>query len=277
MKMSRQAASLFLLLALVAHAAYYHSIKQLGRTPPGVVKPELLISLPVAAQLLFSAGDRYLAANILGFRVLVAETSRMGRAEYAVQARLQRDISLLNPAHEDNYYVAAAILPWNDELDAAQTILKRAIEKRSFDWQPNFYYAFSEFHFRKNPGEAARWLLMAVPRARDQQDQWALQNLAARWVERGYGAGEAARLVDAIAENASQGNFRKYLQKRAQRLRDFELLHNAVTSFAARFGHRPQVLDDLVRAGVLKVLPSDPLRQGYELDAGGEPVLKGQH
>ena len=45
-------------------------------------------------------------------------------------------MSWLNPAHEDNYYVATATLPWNGQVDAAQMILRRATLARQKDSQP---------------------------------------------------------------------------------------------------------------------------------------------
>jgi hypothetical protein len=187
--------------------------------------------LPRFAQVLMAGGDRYLAANLAGFRVLVADTGRMNAEDYAVQAKLQRDIAWFNPAHEDNYYIAAAILPWNGQLDAAQYVLRRASEARTFDWYPLFQYGFLFYHFRKDPATGAQWLLQGVPRVTNQQDEWALQNLAAIWIEKGYQTANAATMVDAMAANSPPGAFRNYLQVRARRLRDLAALQDAATLF----------------------------------------------
>ncbi|MBK7018008.1 MAG: hypothetical protein IPH39_21270 [Sulfuritalea sp.] len=62
-----------------------------------------------------------------------------------------------------------------------------------------FHYGFNRYHFERNPAAGAAALLEAVPRAQDQQDRWALENLAAKWIERGYRSAEAARLVEGMA------------------------------------------------------------------------------
>jgi hypothetical protein len=124
-----------------------------------------------------------------------------------VQGRLQRDIAWFNPAHEDNYYIAAAILPWNGQLDAAQYVLRQASEARTFDWYPLFQYGFLFYHFRKDPATGAQWLLQAVPRVKIQQDEWALQNVAALWIEKGYQTANAAGMVEAMAAGLSAGGF----------------------------------------------------------------------
>ncbi|MBK7018009.1 MAG: hypothetical protein IPH39_21275 [Sulfuritalea sp.] len=54
------------------------------------VSRELAVRLPLAAQVMLAGGDRYLAANMLGIRVLVVETFRMSPQEFDIQARLQR-------------------------------------------------------------------------------------------------------------------------------------------------------------------------------------------
>lgn len=234
---------------------------------------ELAVRIPLIFQILTAAGDRYLAANLTGFRILVSEAYRMGPAELALQARLQKDVSWLNPAHEDNYYIAAAILSVPDLIPTAQYILRRAADARPNDWQPLFYYGFNRYQFERDPKGGAQALLEAIPRMRDEGESWTMQNLAARWIERGYSPGDAARIVGGMAENASPGRFKRYLSVRAQRLRDLAMLKDAVTRFRESRGQVPTTLDDLVKGGFIERIPQDPFRRGYTLDAKGEPVF----
>lgn len=234
---------------------------------------ELAVRIPLVFQVLTAAGDRYLAANLAGFRILVSEAYRMGPAELALQARLQRDVSWLNPAHEDNYYIAAAILSTPELVPDAQYILRRAADARPTDWQPLFYYGFNRYFFEKNPVAGAQALLEAVPRMMDEGESWTMQNLAARWVERGYSAVDAARIVGGMAEAANPGRFKRYLGHRAQRLRDLAALKEATQKFRQLRGVAPQKLEELVAEGFIDRIPDDPFRRGYTLDAQGEPVF----
>lgn len=262
-----------MLVGVLSAVVYGTAAQRLAKLPRETARPELLIALPRFAQVLMAGGDRYLAANLAGFRVLVADTGRMGADDYAVQAKLQRDIAWFNPAHEDNYYIAAAILPWNGEVDAAQYVLRKASDARSFDWYPLFHYGFLFYHFRKDPATGAQWLLKAIPRVKDQQDQWALQNAAALWIEKGYQTASAAVLVDAMAANSPPGAFRNYLKMRAKRLQDLATLQDAVRRFRERFGKDVEKLDDLVGSGLIAEIPADPLGFGYSLDARGLPTF----
>jgi hypothetical protein len=198
----------------------------------------------------------------------------MSKEDYAIQAGLQRDISWLNPAHEDNYYIAAAILPWGGQLEATQVVLQRAADARPFDYLPLFHLGFNHYHFYRNPAKGAEILLSAVPRTKDQQDQWALQNVAALWIERGYRLGDAAGRVEAMANAAPPGGFRKYLMVRASRLRDLDRLRSLARQYEQQYGHHLVRLDDLVRRGLLERIPPDPLGVGFGVDAKGEPVFR---
>lgn len=263
-----------LLLLFLAMSAYALATQMLRSAPRSTLQPEMLVSLPRFAQVLLAGGDRHLAANLAGFRVLVASTERMRAEDFAVQATLQKDIAWLNPAHEDNYYIAAAILPWNDHVSEAQEVLRRAGERRTFDWQPLFYLGFGYYHFLNDPAAGAAQLLEGAKRATEQQDEWALQNLAARWLERGYDAGTAAGLVQAMADGAPAGAFRHYLQVRAARLALLARLREAVKTYRERRGTNPASLNDLVTAGLFTELPIDPLGAGFVLDSTGWPVIK---
>lgn len=234
---------------------------------------ELSVRLPLAFQVITAGGDRHLAANLAGFRVLVADVFRMTGDDMAIQAQLQRDVSWLNPAHEDNYYIAAAILSQPEWIPDAQYVLRRAADARPNDWQPLFYYGFNRYYFEKDPIAGAQALLEAVPRITEQQDSWTMQNLAARWLERGYSASDAARLVDGMAENATPGPFQRYLKSRAQRLRDLAMLKELATRYRDKHKRGLASLNDLVGDGLIERIPDDPLKVGYVLDENGEPAF----
>ena len=261
------------ILLLAAALAFISSVSFGPREPIHERAREMAVRIPLMFQVLSAAGDRYLAANLAGFRILVSEAYRMGPAELALQAQLQKDVSWLNPAHEDNYYIAAAILSVPELLPAAQYVLRRAADARPRDWQPLFYYGFNRYHFEKDAVAGAQALLEAVPRMRDEGESWTMQNLAARWVERGYSAADAARIVGGMADNANPGRFKRYLGNRAQRLRDLAMLRDAAATFRDRHGRSPARLEELVSAGIIARIPEDPFRRGYILDAQGEPAF----
>jgi hypothetical protein len=85
--------------------------------------------------------------------------------------------------------------------------LRKASDARTFDWYPLFHYGFLFYHFHKDPATGAKWLLKAVPRVTNQQDEWALQQTAAAWIEKGYQTANAAGMVAAMAEKLATRRF----------------------------------------------------------------------
>jgi hypothetical protein len=237
------------------------------------VSAEIQVALPLFVQVVMAGGDRFLAANFGAIRALVTETVKMQPDEYKILAKVQEDASWLNPAHEDNYYIASAILPWSDQVDAAQTVLRRASLARPFDYQPAFYYAFNLIHFRNDAGSASAWLRAAAAKLPDDEERLIMENYAASWLDRADDLGMAIAVVESMAQQARRKDFRNYLLQRAQRLRDLQSLRKAASIFRENTGQSLKSLDQLLTSGVVSVLPVDPFGVGYSVDAGGIPIF----
>lgn len=244
---------------------------------PGIkraqMNAEIAISLPVFVQVVMAGGDRNLAASWAVIRALVTETSKMGPEDFRVLALVQQDASWLNPAHEDNYYIATAILPWEGQVEPAQTILRRATLARFYDYQPAFYYAFNLVHFMGDYLAASEWLLLAAPKLPKPDERVLLENFAARWLDRTQDVDLAARIVEALAKQAKRKDFADYLRVRAQRLRDLGVLRRAAIVYSDRHGKPLVELSELVSAGLVAKLPVDPFGFGFGIDPNGVPVL----
>lgn len=235
--------------------------------------PEIQVVLPLFVQVGMAAGDRYLAANGAAVRALITTTAYMGPAEYEILAALQEGASWLNPSHEDNYYTASAILPWNGQLDTAQTILRRASLARPYDFQPAFMYAFHLLYFKHQPDEAAAWLRMSAERLHDENERLIMLNYAARWMDKSRDIDNAIAVISAMAKQARRADFRVYLEQRVERLNNLKLLRTNAEEFERRFGHSLQRPDELVSSGLLKQLPKDPFGFGYGMGRDGQIML----
>lgn len=262
------------LAALLFAAIFVGAGERLKSVPRQNVALELQVALPLFVQVFMTAGDRYLAADLATIRALVVATDKMRPEDYRILAKVQKDASWLNPAHEDNYYIAAAILPWNGELDAAQTILARATKARYFDYQPAFYYAFNLLHFKGDAVGASEWIREAAEKLPDDDVRLLMQNLAARWMDRSQDVDLAIRIVEAMAQQAKRKDFRAYLEQRVARLRTLKQLRVAAEAFRQRFDHPLVKLSDLVDAGLVATIPSDPFGFGFDVDAQGRIALR---
>ena len=264
----------WMLLVLVLAAVFIATVESLKSRPRQTVSVEIQVALPLFVQVLMALGDRNLAADFATIRALVVVTEKMSPEEYKVLGKVQADASWLNPAHEDNYYIAAYILPSAGELEAAQTVLARASHARFFDYQPAFLYAFNLMHFKGDHVGAAAWLREAALKLPDDDNRLIMQNLAARWMDKAADINMAITVVDAMAKQAKRKDFRAYLEQRVERLRSLKSLRAAAAVFRERHDRAPVRLDELVGSGLLPALPKDPIGFGFEIDPTGQIILR---
>jgi hypothetical protein len=262
------------LAMLLAATVFVATAQRLKSAPRQNVSIEIQVALPLFVQVFMTMGDRYLAANVAAIRALVVAPDRMQADEFKILAKVQKDVSWLNPGHEDNYYIAFAILPQYGELEAAQTILARATRARHFDYQPAFFYGFNQWHYKRDPAGAAAWMREAAKHLPDPDQQLTMQNLAARWVDRAQDTELAIRVVEALAREARRKDFRAYLETRVVRLRQLHQLRTAAMTYRERFGRPVSTLQELVDSGILPALPQDPFGFGFGFDPQGEIVLR---
>lgn len=235
---------------------------------------DMQTALPRFVQVALAGGDRYLAANIGVVRALtVSESSLKTRSAYQVQGVIQDDASWLNPGHEDNYYVAAAILPWNGQFAAGDRVLGRAMVGRPYDFLPPFFRGFNHYYFRRDPLRGAAYLKVAAQRA-DEDNRQAFETIAARWSERGSGPEDALRILKGMRATTRSDGVKRYLDQRIANLDQLMVLREAATNLRKRTGKPLERLTDLIRPGGVTRLPANPQGQQFTLDADGMPILK---
>lgn len=241
--------------------------------PRDRVEAEFKIDLPLPAQILLAGGDRYLAATLGTIRVLVADTQKMTPEEFVLQGKIQSDVAWLNPANEDNVYIAAAILPWNGQLEASQVVLRRASDARPFDWQPPFYVAFNHYFFLKDPIEGAKWLQRAAEHSRFEDEKLEFQQIAALWAAKAPDLNMAIRLHRELIQSTKHREFAVFLEKRLRRLENLLSLDAAQSKFVAMNMRSATTLEELIVGGFLATIPVDPFGSPYMFDDEGRAAV----
>ena len=253
-----------LLLLLSALVAVYTSSKvaTLARAP---VNEGISHVMPGEINVLLMAGDRYLAANLLVFRSIVSIGE--GSVHFQDKAQIQIQAAVLNARHEDNYYQAAASLPWNGFVEPAQYILANAREARTLDPWPSFFEGFNEYYFNKNNLRAAEIILVSAKRSTG-NDRLLFNDLAAKWVSAGVNYQLALGMVEELQKNTKSAVTKKRLANRVMRLKNLLYLQAAVDSFLQRSNQPAVTLDDLVNSGDIPNIPSDPWGKIYTVSNG---------
>ena len=261
-------------MALILAGVFVTAAQRLKSVPRQTVTVEMQVALPLFVQVFMAMGDRYLAANLAAIRALVVATEKMKPDEFKILAKVQEDVSWLNPAHEDNYYIAFAILSQFGELDAAQIILERAGRKRFFDYQPSFFYGFNQWYYKHDPAGAATFMRAAAEKLPDPDQRLTMQNMAARWIDKADDTELAIRVVEAMAKEVERKDFRAYLEQRVVRLRQLLQIRTAAAIYRERYGRPVSTLQELVDSGTLPALPQDPFGFGFGFDQQGRIVLR---
>lgn len=260
------------LAALLAVGLYAASVAQLSPLPRPQQPDVLRVRLPLLLQVLQAGGDRYLAADLNVIRSATVGGGVTDSETYRIQAAIQRDAARLNPLHEDNYYIAAAIVPWQGYVAEAQEILRLASNARSWDMMPPFFYAFNAAYFEHEYEKAGQWAEQAAQRAGG-SNATALRAMAAKWYERGDDPQQAIEMIERIKLLSQDAKVLPLLDARIQRLRGLKTLRAAAQAYRQQTGKPAMQLQDLVDAGVLADIPADPLKIGYLIDGAGTPQL----
>lgn len=258
-----------MLLAIIGYGFISYFLDRLPRKND---QDLLTIRVPPKLQIILAGGDRYLAANLAAYRAVVVGNGQLDPKTYEILANVQKDASLLNPAHEDNYYLAQAILPWNNQVEADILIQRAASQAREWDTLPAFFYAFDQYYFLRDPVAGAKTLKWAAERA-PENDRVPLMSMAARWSEKGDDPREAIKLVTAMMDGTRDKELKRNLHTRIARLAGLATLRDAARQFEQNNGRPLASLDELTRQGLLAELPQDPLGDGYNIDKSGLPII----
>lgn len=262
MKLSRYLFFTLVLFSVFILCGFFASSKVLD-VPGARGAGRVVISAPILVVLF--GGDRYLAANVEAMRLAATSMDDQGVDGHYL-SRAQVEVSKLNACHEDNYYLANALLTWSGVVEIGSEVLRAAVECRTWDYAPPFLYGVNLAFFYKDTDAAVGFLNVAA--ARSEGNSAGIRKLAIML--------QANRLSDEKAalnylifqrDNARDEVLRKMLDKRVQRLQGLIYLRDAQRVYERKYGALVSI-DQLLRRGIIESLPDDPLRLGYEVKSG---------
>ncbi|MDH0121437.1 hypothetical protein [Stutzerimonas stutzeri] len=223
------------------------------------------VVIPAPLLVVLHGGDRFLAADLETMRLSATGMDDRGLdTDYLVRA--QREVALLNPCHEDNYYLANGLLTWGGAVNQGNEILRAAVECRFWDEFPPFFYGINLSFFQHNNEEAAR--VLEIGAQRSIQNAAAMRKLAVMLRAEQF-ADERLALNYLVQQrdSATDPKLRDMLDKRVIRLQGLIYLREAQRRYEADQGPLAD-LQQLISQGAIAELPTDPLRLGYELRNG---------
>lgn len=255
----------YVLPALFMLAIFWGAAVQTSPPPrPIDLAPDVVI--PSAVQVVLYGGDRFLAANVEQIRAAASgEWSVNDGAGYRLRAH--RVVSQLNPCHEDNYWFGNAALSFGGAVDAGSELLGRASQCRFWDDLPPFLYGFNHRFFKLDAVTARKAIEIAADRATTNAP--VLRQLAIIITVNTIKDAKAARAMLQMERDKSRDPIlHKLLDQRIERMNGLIILREAKAEYERRFGVVLTDPKDLLKNGVLKEFPKDPLRLGYRLERG---------
>ena len=230
------------------------------------VHPATQVVIPSPVQTIMYAGDRYLAANLETIRVASVGTSEERiLAEYRVRAYSL--ISELNPCHEDNYYLANAMLAWGGSVKEANNILEDATKCRRWDYMPPFFLSFNRYFFYRDLDGAIQAMNMAAERS-DENRSIFERSAIVMAAEQFNDEEIAVEYLRNERDNAKDPKLAQGIDRRLQRLEGLLILRKAKIRYEKEIGRPLDTPEDLLSSGILETYPQDPANVGYELFNG---------
>ena len=232
------------------------------------VQDRVVIAAPILLALY--GGDRFLAADLEAMR-LAATGMDDGQSDTNYLIRAQQVVAQLNACHEDNYFLANGLLTWGGAVSEGNQVLRAAVQCRTWDFVPAFFYGINLAFFQHDIAEAQRVLELGAQRS--PENAASLRKLAIMLQSETFADEQLAlNYLTQQRDTSSDPTLRAMLDKRVVRLQGLVALRDAQRRFEAKNGALLR-LEQLVEAGFMPALPSDPLRLGYELREG-KIVLK---
>lgn len=258
-----------LAVALVAAALFLVSV---ARVP--VVSPQAkamangdVVLHPAILELLYG-GDSFLAANVETARILTSGRLT-DQDSLGFFVRLHEGISRLNPCHEDAYYMASAFLSSGGAVKPALDTLENAAKCRFWDEWAEFMLGLNQHFFAHDPAAAVASIREAARRASEPKVANYFNVLAINIQARQFDdAKTALRYLIQEKSRARDPALKEALDKRIGRLQGLVKLRQAQADYESRSKAGLNDPMELLRSGILKAFPVDPLGIGYEFSNG---------
>ena len=260
-----------LCLFVMTLALCTYSFHQMDRMRQAQALPPKLLLLPSREMTrVMSFGNEILAAQLIFYNSMFFVGSLEKPPTPAMSRNLYYTldtVTYLDPYNGDGYYFAQGMLSWNRSLiEPLNTLLRRGMTYRSWDWHIPFYYGFNQFYFLGKSKKAAKYFKRAYEL--NPQNTF-LPTLIARLYYEAEETQVAIGFLEEMIRNTTSEKLRKWMMVRLEALRLVSLLEHAVNRYQQRYNSKPHNLRMLVEGGMIKAIPPDPYGGKFYLDQSG--------
>jgi len=220
----------------------------------------------------FAFGFRNVLADIAWLQaVQVAGNLKLTPTEYDRLYALLNVEADLDPKFEMPYLLGGLVLGESTpHARKALHVLGRGKVQYPADWRFPFYMGYTSYFSLGETETAGKAMAEA---ARLPGSPAYLPGLASRMLSEARDPETALAMLETIVRQESDPLRREVLERRIREVtveRDLQALERAVESYREKMGVVPRALSDLVRAGILSVIPEEPNGGRYLMEPGGK-------
>lgn len=234
-------------------------------------------ALIMASELFYLPKGDYLKVAVVGYRQIVADliwlkaVQNLGgrtqtREGYLAAYHAVDVLTDLDPQFVHAYQFTGTILGvWAGLVKESIAILSKGVQHNPTVWELPFFLGYDYYYELNDPASAAKYFQMAsaLPGA----PGW-LAGLATRMTVEAGDPNAALEFLQRLYLQTKDEQLREGLAQRIREViaeRDISVLEQGVGVYRGRFGKVPEVLEDLVIAGILPNIPQEPFGGRYEL------------
>ncbi|MEA3347891.1 MAG: hypothetical protein U9Q39_02385 [Pseudomonadota bacterium] len=190
--------------------------------------------------------------------------------KYAIMDRVTR----LDPRYYNAYlFSGMGLIQDFDDILLARPILERGIETFPESWELPFWLGYDFYLYQNDFATASHYLLMAAEKPDAPKSFFAL---LLKTLNHQGAYHQAQALMTRMAKNQPPGSVKILYEKKAERLKHLALLQDAAEKFARKAKKRVGRLEELLEAGLIEKIPTDPLGQGYYWNQEQKRVVAGK-
>jgi hypothetical protein len=224
-------------------------------------------------------GYHHLAADVIWLQIVQVFGERtISKEDFAWLRHALDVVTTLDPQYVYAYDVGATVLAeWANRVDWSNDLLRKGMQANPEAWRLPFVLGFNQFFHQHDYVGAAESMAMA---ARRPKHPYFVEFLATRLYVEGSNPSLALQYLEAMIRQTSDERLRDLYQARYKEVlivRDIQLLEETVERFTKINNKRPRTLSDLVSAGLLSAIPSEPFGGEYRLDGNTGNVISSTH
>lgn len=258
--------SIFMLLCagsiMLNTMAFRPYLVKLGYLPGGVLTKTLL------GEFRWCVGQFYTFKAVTYYGEILLHKKAGGKVEveFSNLYKTLEAAARLNPYHEDIYYLAQAIFPWDaGVVQYANQILQYMGKYRYWDYKILFYLGFNYGYFLNMPDRAAVYF----EKAAEKSGMPLYANLSAMLYTEAGKIELAIIMLENLKEKTTNLDIRKMYDERIAFLKGILYLERGVAEYRKRYSRLPKSLNELLVEGFITQLPEDPYGGEFFLDEHG--------